>query len=80
MLIAGSLVSVASRTARCRDGKGWPEALAVLKATRSRVRKRGLINFLDTPPPALQAVRKKALEVLVRRAVIDAHSRERDLN
>ena len=31
-----------------------------------------LINFLDTPPQALQAVRKMALEVLVRRAVIDA--------
>jgi len=45
-----------------------------------RFRKRGPLNFLDTPPPALQAVRKKALEVLVRRAVIDARSRERDLN
>jgi hypothetical protein len=45
-----------------------------------RFRKRGLIKLLDTPPQALQAVRKMALEVLVRRAVIDARSRERDLN
>jgi len=45
-----------------------------------RFRKRGLINFLDTPPQALQAVRKMALEVLVRRAVIDARPREWNLN
>jgi len=44
-----------------------------------RFRKRVLINSLDTPPQALQAVRKKALEVLARRAVIDAPG-ERDLN
>jgi hypothetical protein len=74
-LIAGSLVSI-DRVPDLRDvdGKGWPEALAALKATKCIHRvpafgkigscadmpEQGLINFLDTPPQALQAVRTMA--------------------